>query len=67
MTNYYIEYFEPQHFGNDWGIFVDIENQKLDEINKLDTTRNNKLIPSYIINIYSALILIYYIYYLFAF
>jgi hypothetical protein len=88
MTNCYIEYFEPHHFGNDWGIFVDIENQnqklseinidkfkkfkkvdkidKLDENNKLDTC-SNKLISSYIIHIYSILILFYYMYYLFVF
>lgn len=26
MTNSGINNFEPQHFGNDWGIFIDIEN-----------------------------------------
>jgi len=32
---------EPQHFGNDWGLFVDIENPRNNFINNYKITNKN--------------------------
>ena len=45
VSKYLISDYEPQDFGNNWGLFIDIENEKNEkQINTLFTSLNYQVI-----------------------